>query len=201
MASHRASHRASRRWFGRGRTRALLATGLLLGVGAVGTSAYWSTGATVTGVQATAGAIHIDLAGAQRVKPETYAWTDLGGNLSTAGGSQAKVIRVRNNSTGAVRFSYDLAASAPNTTFGNALQVTVRKGGSVSGTSCTGGTLVGGAGANLRTYTATVGTISSWSAAPYDDLCVQVTLPAGSGVTGGSTAALTFTFSATQVVS
>lgn len=201
MRSPRPRHRRARRWFGRGRTRALLATGLLLGVGAVGTSAYWTTGTHVTGVNATAGALHIDLAGNYRAKPETYTWTDLSGSLPTAGGSRAKVIRVRNDSAGAIRFSYDLTASAPSTTFGNALTITVRKGGTVSGTTCTGGTLVGSAGVPLRTFSATVGTISSWSADPYDDLCIQVGLPASATVANGSTAALTFTFSATQVIS
>lgn len=188
------------RWFGRGRTRALLSAGLLVGVGAVGTSAYWRAGTQATGTTVQAGAIHIDLATNNRVKPETYAWSALTGSLAIAGESQAKVLRVRNNSAGGLTFGYTIAATASGT-LGAALKVTVRSGGTVSGTSCTGGTVVGTANTNLNGYSGSPGQLSSSAATPYHDLCVQVTLPAGSGVTSGATSNIALTFSATQVVS
>ena len=187
-------------WFGRGRTRALLSAGLLVGVGAVGTSAYWSAGTQATGTTVQSGAIHIDLATNNRVKPETYAWTALTGNLAIAGESQAKILRVRNNSAGGLTFGYTIAATASGT-LGGALKVTVRNGGTVSGTTCTGGTVVGTANANLNGYSGAPGQLSSSAATPYHDLCVQVSLPAGSGVTNGATSNIALTFSATQVVS
>lgn len=188
------------RWFGRGRTRALLSAGLLVGVGAVGTSAYWSAGTQATGTTVQSGTIHIDLATNNRVKPETYAWTALTGSLAIAGESQAKVLRVRNNSIGGLTFGYTIAATASGT-LGGALKVTVRNGGTVSGTTCTGGTVVGTANANLNGYSGSPGQLSSSAATPYHDLCVQVSLPSGSGVTSGATSTIVFTFSATQVVS
>ena len=188
-----------RRWFGRGRTRALLAVGMLVGSGAVATSAYWSNAKTVPGVALKAGVINIDLASNVKVKPETYAWTALSGNIATAGGSQAQVLKVANNSTGALKFSYTISATATNNTLGNALKVTVLKGGTVSGSTCTGGSAVGAPNATLAGFTATVGTLLSTAASPFDNLCVQVTLPSGSGVAANATAAVSFTFSATQV--
>ncbi len=197
---------ADRRWFGRGRTRALLSAGVLVGFGAVGTSAYWNTGTSVEGVSVQAGAIHIDLADNSRVKPEAYVWADLGGPVSTTGESRAKILRVRNNSAGRLTFSYGISAAATNpAALGGALRLTVRKGGvlgaSPSGPVCTGGVVVGSAGAPANGFAATVGSLSSTQVTPYDDLCVQVALPSGSGVSGGATSDLTFTFTATQVVS
>lgn len=189
-----------RSWFGRGRTRALLSAGLLVGAGAVGTSAYWSAGTQATGTTVQSGAIHIDLATNNRVKPETYSWTALTGSLAVAGESQAKILRVRNNSIGGLTFGYTVSATASGT-LGAALKVTVRNGGTVSGTSCTGGTLVGTADTALNGYSGAPGQLSSSAATPYHDLCVQVRLPSGSGVANGATSTVVLTFSATQVVS
>ncbi|QSR26744.1 hypothetical protein CFH99_14015 [Nocardioides aromaticivorans] len=193
-------HRAQRaRWFGRGRTRALLSAGLLLGAGAVATSAYWHNAATVEGVAVQAGAVHIDLATNNKLKPETYVWSDLSGSIPASGGSVAKVLRVRNNSTGRLTFGYTVSATATGT-LGAALKVTVRKGGTVSGSTCTGGTVVGTANANLNGYSAPGGNLAATSVTPYHDLCVQVTLPSGSGVGGFQSSNVAFTFAATQVI-
>lgn len=200
MRSTDPRHRAERaRWFGRGRTRALLSAGVLLGAGAVATSAYWHNAATVEGVSVQSGAIHVDLATNNRVKPETYVWSDLSGSIPAAGGSVAKVIRVRNNSTGRLTFSYDVSASATGA-LGAALKVTVRKGGTVSGSTCTGGTAVGAANATLNGFSASGGSLAATAGTPYHDLCVQVTLPAGSGVGGFQSSNVAFTFAATQVI-
>lgn len=206
MTSSDLARGGERRWFGRGRTRALLSAGILVGSGAVGTSAYWNTGTSVEGVSVQAGAIHIDLADNSRVKPETYLWADLGGTLSTTGESRAKIMRVRNNSAGRLTFGYSISAAATNpAALGGALRLTVRKGGAVGaspgGPVCTGGVVVGSAGAPANGFAAAVGNLSSTQVTPYDDLCVQVALPSGSGVSGGATTDITFTFTATQVVS
>ncbi|GAA3542121.1 SipW-dependent-type signal peptide-containing protein [Nocardioides daeguensis] len=60
----RARHRRSawRSWLGRGRTRALLSLGILLAFGAVGTSAYWTDTATVTGSTITSGSMDLQVA-------------------------------------------------------------------------------------------------------------------------------------------
>lgn len=187
-----------RRWFGRGRTRSLLAAGLLLGTGAVATSAYWSTARSVPGTVITAGAMHIDLGTNVQVKPETYSFTALNLNGITSGNSRAATIAVTNNSSGALSFGYRVQGSATNTvgtTMAAALGMTVRRGGTVSGTTCTGGTLVGTANASLNGYDAPVGSTLARGAS--ETLCIQVTL--NSAVPTGATATVNLTFPATQV--
>lgn len=185
-----------RRWFGHGRTRALLAAGLLVGTGAVATSAYWTSKKSVTGVSFTTGAMHIDLAGDFRVKPESYAWTALNLTGMTPGSTAAAVLPVSNNSTGTATFSYRVQGAATNA-LGGVLQVTVLRGGSVSGSTCTGGTAVGSANATLNGFDQPAGATLAPGASA--NICVQVKLPTGTGVSAGSTSTVTFTFPATQV--
>ncbi len=197
-------HRARRtRWFGHGRTRALLAAGMLLGVGAVGTSAYWTSSKQVPGASITAGEIHLDLgSSAPRTKPETYAWGSMGADVNP-GESRARILRVSNNSRGALRFSYSLSATATNNALGNALKVTVIRGGTSNGTTCTAapGSSTPISNAGFPIAATSVGTITSTAATPYDDVCIQVSRPTGTSAAGGLTASLSFVFTATQVVS
>jgi hypothetical protein len=87
-------------------------------------------------------------------------------------------------------------ASATNT-LGAALKLTVRRGGTVSGSTCTGGTLVGTAAATLNGFDQPAG--ANLQTGQSANLCVQVTFPTGTGVSAGSTSTVTFTFPATQV--
>ncbi|HEY1133430.1 MAG TPA: hypothetical protein VGE77_02555, partial [Nocardioides sp.] len=132
------------------------------------------------------------------VKPETYSWAAMALTDLAPGTSVAKVLPVSNNSVGPVTFTYRIQSSASGA-LGAALRVTVRRGGSVSGTSCTGGTLVGAAGAALDGFDQPAGD----ALAPNQShgLCVQVALPAPSNLAPGSSSAITFTFPATQVPS
>ncbi len=180
-----------RRWFGRGRTRALLSAGLLLGVGAVGTSAFWTDRARAEGTSITAGALHIDLATNLRQRPETYAWSFPLTGL-TPGATVARRLDVRNNSLGPARFTYRVRSSATGA-LGNALTVIVRRGGTDA--NCGDGVAVG-SGA-LNGFDQPAGAILAPTQA--HSLCVRVTLPAGSTVPASSSSAITFTFPATQV--
>ncbi|MCL2542202.1 MAG: SipW-dependent-type signal peptide-containing protein [Nocardioidaceae bacterium] len=185
-------------WFGRGRTRALLSAGLLLGAGAVATSAYWTSSAKVTGTTITAGAMNIDLANDVAVKPETYTWSGLNLAGMTAGSTAAAVLKVSNNSTGALTFSYRVQAAATNASgLGGALRLTVLSGGTVSGSTCTGGTAIGSGGATLNGFDQPAA--ADLAPGQSASLCVQVGLPTGTGVAAGSTSTVTFTFPATQV--
>ena len=204
MARHTSRHRGERSgrpaWFGRGRTRALLSAGALLGVGAVGTAAYWNEAVSVPGVALHSGAIHIDLASNNRVKPETYTWSDLSSSLPATGGSVARVIRVKNDSIGRLVFGYTVSAAATGT-LGSSLKVTVVKGGTTGGSTCKGTNYVGTPSSNLNGFSGSAGTLSATDPTPFHDLCVQLTLPSGSGVGGSQSSTVTFTFNATQVIS
>lgn len=197
MARHPARHRAARAaWFGHGRTRALLSAGLLLGTGAVATSAYWTDHETVTGTPLRSGSLHIDLESNLRVKPETISnWGDLSlGNL-VDGTDRAAIMTVTNNSRGPAKMSYRVQAGAPNP-LGAALRLTVRRGGTISGGTCTGGTLIGSAGAGLNGFNQAMDL--TLMPTQSHQLCLQVSLPAGSNLAPSSTSTVTFTFPAKQ---
>jgi hypothetical protein len=182
MARSTAAHRGARRsWFGRGRTRALL---------------YFTDRATVAGTSISSGTMHVDLAANFRVRPESYSWAALSPTNLAPGSSKSALLTVSNNSRGAVPFSYRVNAAATGT-LGTALKVTVRRGGSSNGTTCSGGTLLGSADATLNGFDQSAG--ANLAPTQAHSMCVQVTLPAGSSVSPSSSSALTFTFPATQV--
>lgn len=196
MARSLTRRRAQTGWFGRGRTRAVLSLGLLVGFGAAGTSAYWATGTEATGTSVQAGAIHIDLATNDKVRPETYTWSDLNLTGLAAGDSVARVLKVANNSRGSLAFGYRVQASATGNALGNGLRLTVRRGGASNGTTCSGGTAVGGAGVALNGFDQPAG--ATLSTGQSHDLCIQVSLPGS--VPSGLSADVSFTFPATQVL-
>ena len=192
-------HRRERRWFGRGRTRALLSVGILLGFGAVATSAYWTDRGKVTGTSFSSGALHIDLPGFNQVRGETYTWSGLSLSNLTPGTSKSATIVVSKHSIGDVTFSHRVRATATNVSgnLAGALTVTVQRGGTSNGTTCTGGAAVGAAGSALLGFDQPAG--ANLGPAQSHTICVQVTLPSAATVTAGSQADLTFTFPATQV--
>jgi predicted ribosomally synthesized peptide with SipW-like signal peptide len=192
-------HRSPRQgWFGRGRTRAILSLGLLLGMGAVATSAYWTAESTVSTAPINSGAIHLDLATNNKVKPETYPFAALSLSNLAPSSSRAAVLPVTNNSRGQVTFSYRIVAAASGTTLGPQLQLTVRRGGTSNGTTCSGGTLVGGANATLNGFNQPAG--ANLAPTQAHSICVQVTRSA-TALPNSSTSNVTFTFPATQVPS
>lgn len=187
-----AEHRRRRSWFGRGRTRALLSTGLLLGTGAVATSAYWNAQATVSGGTINSGAMHIDLAGSNQVKPESITWASLPGQSLadlTPGTTRSATVMVKNNSIGQVRLSFNVTASATNTA-GTQLAGALRVKAMNAPCSGTGNTVPAGG---------TIGTTVTLAQGASQSICLLVTLPTGTSVPNGSKADLTFAFPATQV--
>ncbi|GAA4824842.1 SipW-dependent-type signal peptide-containing protein [Nocardioides caeni] len=189
--------RSRRSWFGRGRTRALLAVGLLVGTGATVTSAYWTSEGTVVPGSVTAGALHIDLDGRQQVKPENaVAWSGLDLTGIPASGSRAAILNVRNNSVGPVSLTYRITGSATNPgALGGNLTVTIRRAGQLSGQQCTNGTVVAGPVA-INALSVAASPVLAPNAS--HDLCIQVTRSA-TALTTGATSDVTFTFPATQV--
>lgn len=193
--------RVRRGWFGRGRTRALLSVGLLLGMGTVATSAYFSDQVTITGVDIKSGTMHIDLGTSPAgTRPESIGWPGPALTNLAAGDSKSVILPVKNNSLGGVTFSYRVQAAATNTT-GNlaaSLQMTVRRGGTSNGTTCAGGTLIGTADATLNGFNQPAG--ANLAPTQSHNLCIAIKRATPSpGVTAGSQAAITLTFPATQV--
>lgn len=197
MSRPEVRHRGTRRgWFGRGRTRALLSAGMLVGIGAVATSAYWTDTEQFAGATISSGTMHVDLAANFRQRPESYSWNAFVLTGLTPGTSKSAVLPVTNNSRGGVTFSYRIKASAPGA-LGAALEVSVYRGATSNGTTCTGGTLLGSANTPINTFDQAAGV--TLAPTQSHNLCVRVTLPLAAVVAPSSSSTIAFTFPATQV--
>ncbi len=115
------------------RVRALLSLGMVLGLGAVGTLAAWSSTVVATSGQFTTGTVDITINNSN--DPVTYASAPLTGLFP--GSITSGAFTVRN--VGSTYFSYSVAVTG--TGLGAFFDVTVRKDGSVTA-PCTDGTAV-----------------------------------------------------------
>lgn len=204
-----AEHRAARRTGGRStRVRALLCLGLLAGLFATGTYAFWTDDVTITGSTFTSGTLDLRVGGS-----DAYTTTTLGMSATpmVPGNTSAEVLSIQNN--GNVPLKYTLTgglagadAAAYNTAA--ALKLTVVAGGTRSGAgnaaTCTGGTTIYGPTAlTSTTSTAIIGTRRGpIAAAGSESLCFQITFDAAAPSTlQGKTATATFTATGTSDVS
>jgi predicted ribosomally synthesized peptide with SipW-like signal peptide len=189
------------------RLRALLGLGVLLGVGATGTFAFWTDDVTITGTSFTAGTI-----GLQVNNVNSYATTTLSMSAMVPGNTSAEVLTVKNNGTAALKYTMaggltGTDAAAYNTAA--ALKLTIVSGGTKLGTgntsTCTGGTVIVNAVALTSTTTTTIfgnrPTIPV-AAAGTESLCFQVGLDAAAPSSlQAKTASATFAFTGTSDVS
>jgi predicted ribosomally synthesized peptide with SipW-like signal peptide len=188
------------------RVRALLGVGVLLGVGATGTFAFWTDDVVITGTTFTAGTIDLQVNNSDA--PST---TTLGMSTMVPGNTSAEVLTVKNNGTATLKYTLTggltgTDAAAYNTAA--ALKLTVvsagTKTGSGNSSTCTGGTVIYGPTALTNvTSTAIIGTRRGpLSAAGTEALCFQVTFDASAPTTlQGKTATATFTATGTSDVS
>lgn len=181
------------------RVRALLSIGMVFGLGAVGTLAYWTDSATLTGGTFTAGTLDIKL-GNPSVdnNPPAFATSLALANMQP-GNSKAAVVNVQN--AGSIDFTYTATGLAGGA-LAPFLSFNVRVGGSVSGTgnsqTCTGGT---------STFTGTLTAAAQpviaanqpLNAGANGDVCVSATLPATETGGQGLSTTSTFSFAAKQV--
>jgi len=110
MSKHAASRPARRRSGHRsGKVRALLSLGLLLGIAAPGTLAYWSDSATMQGGNFSSGTLNMQLSG-NEANPDN--WTNIALALGdmVPGESVAAAFTVDN--TGTVTFNYQATGTA-----------------------------------------------------------------------------------------
>jgi alternate signal-mediated exported protein len=148
-------------WFGQGRTRALMATGILFGLGATATYAYWSDSGTVTAGPITSGTLDMtarDSAGGsdnlQGTGPNNWNYTAFSISDLIPGESMSKTLVVRNSGNAPFRINATVASSNNNLTSGsNGLQVIIfdnstagiqtgTQAGGNRGGPCSGGTQV-----------------------------------------------------------
>jgi predicted ribosomally synthesized peptide with SipW-like signal peptide len=186
------------------RIRAVLALGMVLGLGSVGTAARWTDNVAVTGTTFTSGTIDLQLNDGNAVTTTTLSMTDM-----APGSSSAEVFRVRN--AGSVPFTYTITGGLGGTdaaayAAAGALRLSVSSGATRSGTgnaaTCSGGTaLVSDLALTAATGATIVGTAQGPVAAGTQGapLCFQVALAsAAPSSLQGKTATAAFTVTATS---
>lgn len=205
-------HRAATgRWFGHGRTRALLSLGLVFGFGAVGTMAYWTDQGTMTTGDIAAGSLDLRLKDASTLMGQGGTWpnTDFAASSLIPGESVAFSFPVRNDGTAGFRFSATATASG---TLATGLRFTTTHGASAASNSgsASNGNRAGTCGAN--TVDSTSVTLSGTSASVINTpgvtlasgasttVCVIVALDSSAGnALQSATAAATYVFNAVQL--
>lgn len=193
-----ASRLDERRWFGRGRTRALLSVGIVLSLGVVGTWASWTDSSQVDAGTLTAGELDLqldaDLAGPGGTTTRAWSASDL-----IPGIYRSFTTTVRN--TGDVGFTYALTVAGESWTFDpGAVSVVVSSGTANADGTCTGGPI----GPTTRTIPAagpllTARTLTTGASEP---ICLRIGLVAGAASSNqGESGTVRFTFTADQVPS
>jgi len=195
------------------RARAIASLGMVFGLGAVGTMAAWSDTATATTGMFSTSAVNIKMT-LNNDRP-THQFVTLKQINMNRGNTTAGMLDVKN--TGSDAFTYIVGTAVADNgtaTYGGAsasvlaqnLLVTVRKGGTVSGTgpaaTCTGGTVVGTADKALALGT-TAGflpTSSAMAVNSTESLCVQVKVnPNAPKEARMAAVSVRFNFTATKV--
>ena len=209
-------HRARHHVLGSRRVRALLSLGIVAGLGAVGTLAYWTDEATITSSSFSTGTLDVtlngELAGAANNGGTT---SDVDFTLSNMipGESFARTVKVGNG--GSVAFTY--TAKAWNSgALASGLHWTVVAGSTASnsgspsagnrtGTCSPGGTTTAsnvtlGTSADAATTVITPKRTINATAPKFEDVCVIAKVDAGaSNALQGTSASATFTFNGTQL--
>lgn len=193
MSTSRLSH--TRSTLGRirsTRVRAILSLGMVLGLGAVGTLAYWTDSATLTGGTFSSGTLDIKLGGVDN-NPAAFTTSFAMANMQP-GDKKSASVSVQN--AGSLDFTYTATGIASGT-LGSLLVFRVVPGGTVSGSDCTGGTQTFNAA--MSTSQSVISANRPVAAAGNESFCVTATLPTGTTTGQGTSSTATFTFDAKQV--
>lgn len=170
------------------RIRALLSIGMVLGLGAVGTLAYWTDSAALTGGSFTSGTLDIKLD-----TPGAFTTSMTLANMQP-GNSKAAVVQVQN--VGSLDFTYTATGQAAGA-LAPFLKFVVRTDGSVSGSgnaqTCTGGAETFNGTLTAGAQTVIGGNLPLAGNAGTQNVCVSATLPVTE--TGGQNLSTTSTFS------
>ncbi len=177
------------------RVRAVLACGIVFGLGTVGTMAAWSATNTTTSGTFTTGSVDLWLnnVNATTTAPLTIP---LGSSL-LPGQSGAVIINVQNRGISAG--NYTTQARATNAA-GQAVRLSIVVGGSVSGSTCMGTPSVSNLALTATNVSllGTRGPLAATSGA--DSLCLQFTLPTSApNAVQSTTGTVIFTFTGSAV--
>ncbi|KRC63947.1 hypothetical protein ASE12_03705 [Aeromicrobium sp. Root236] len=170
----------------------MLSLGVVFGLGAVGTLAYWEDAATLTGGNFKAGNLDIKLSGEDN-NPATFT-TDFTMLNMQPGDSKAASISVQN--AGSLAFTYTATGTAPGT-LNATLVFRVVPGGTVSGGTCTGGTET--FNNKLGTGTPVITANRPLAAGANESFCVSASIPTSATTGQGLSTTASFAFTAKQV--
>jgi predicted ribosomally synthesized peptide with SipW-like signal peptide len=117
----------------------VLGLGIGLGIGAIGTYAYWTDDVVISGTTFTAGTLDL-----QVNNVDTYPTTTLSMSGMVPGSTSSEVLVVKNNGTVAAKYTLTGGLSGTNaadynTAGANGLLLTIRAGGTKSGSTCING--------------------------------------------------------------
>ena len=101
MSDHRATSRTRRGWFTSVRVRALLSLGIALGIGSVGTFAFWTDDVVISGTTFTAGTIDLRVNGADSLP----SYTTLNMSNAVPGNTIAGVLTIRNQGSAPLKYT------------------------------------------------------------------------------------------------
>jgi predicted ribosomally synthesized peptide with SipW-like signal peptide len=207
MSDHRGTPgRTQRRRFSSVRVRAFLSLGVALGIGAVGTFAYWTDDVVISGSSFTAGTLDL-----QVNDVNAYATTTLSMSAMVPGNTSSEVLVVKNNGTVPAKYTLTGGLGGTNaadydTAGANGLLLTIRLGGTKSGATCISGTalvtdlpLTSTTSTTILTKRPTTALTASGGT---ESLCFQVKLAdAAPSSLQGKTASATFTATGTSDLS
>ena len=195
MSNHVSARRGS--WWKSARLRAFLSLGVVLGIGSVGTFAFWTDSVTVSGATFTAGTIDLKV----NTLDTVTGYTSLNITNMVPGNSTAGILTIKNNGTAPMKYTGSTTASNVDTLgLGAALAVKVTTdattGGAVPAVTCASAAATG-TGSTLNSSLITTGRLLAPGAS--EILCVQVTLPAAANtLLQGATTDVVFTFLGTS---
>ncbi len=180
------------------RVRALLSLGMVLGLGAVGTLAYWTDSATLDGGSFVSGNLDIKLgspAPGVDNNPSQFT-TDFAMTNMQPGDSKAAIVTVRNS--GSIGFTYTATGVTSGGALASLLSFKVVPGGALSGTTdCTGTPSFTGTMASAQNVITANRPLAG--SGGNESFCVVATLPTGTTTGQNTSATASFTFNAKQV--
>ena len=180
--------------------RLLLSLGMVVGLGASGTYAYWTDTVEVTGTTISTGTIDLQVNDQNTVTNFTTM------NVSTMvpGDSTAGVVVVKNNGTAPLKYWVDASPSnADGKGLGAALVAKVTNDTAVSGSgkaiTCAGTAISPSGTAFTTDLVATSASPRLLAPGASESVCIQATLPSNAASSlQGATTNITFTFTGTS---
>lgn len=180
--------------------RSLLSLGMVVGLGATGTYAYWTDTVSVTGTTISTGTIDLKVNNADTVTD----FTTMNVTTMVPGDSTAGVVTVKNSGTAPLKYYVDSSPSnADGKGLGAALTVKVTGDSATSGSgravTCAGAALTPSATGFTASLLGSAASPRLLAPGASETVCIQATLPTNAASSlQAATTNITFTFNGTS---